>query len=161
MTAPMGYTMKVICIILSLTGGTAFLFAADSSATVKLDSVPEAVRMAIEADRGESRIKNVYRRVHDGETGYEATFTSGDNKRNITYDAAGTKTYEVEKLREEALPDAVSRTVHEKIPNAKISECNKSINHCDGMVIYSVKTSRDNKAATIRLDERGKIIGNL
>jgi hypothetical protein len=130
----------------------AFAAHADDE-TIPANSLPAAVKKAIQKKFRKAEIEKAVKEVEDGKTTYEVLLEIDDRPLEVAFTAEGT-ILEIEKVIPfESAPAPVKKALAAKYPSAKIEKVEAVTKGEDGPTVYEIVIK-----AEVVLDAKGKFV---
>ncbi len=121
---------------------------------IAITDAPMAVQQALQAQIGTADLEKVIKNVDEGKVSYQADMSVDGRPRTVIMDEEGKLIYEQEGVALVETPQPVQKTVQLKLGATQPSSITKTLE--DGAVSYEVEWTKDGKAQSVTLDDKGE-----
>lgn len=146
-------TLSLIALVLGIQ------VCAKEGKKIKKDQVPKAVIAAFEKAFPKATVKEYEQKTKDTEVWYEIECAEGGVTREVKYKADGTLVGTEEDIAVKDLPEAVSKAIASKYPDAKIKDAEKE--NRGGVTSYEVTLTIKGQEQEVKFSEKGEVIPKM
>jgi uncharacterized membrane protein YkoI len=128
-----------------------------TSAQLSLEETPPAVQRTIKAHLGNGKLGDIYRLLEDGEISYSVELTRDGKSADLSVAPDGK--LQSEQVALEDTPEAVQKTIQEKLGDGKVVRIDKSFELKHGVFPYEIEARKDGKPFKFSVGPKGRFLG--